>query len=50
MSTPWARLELTVHTLDSPKFTPYVDRSRTTGLTFTPLARLGDAENARPSP
>ncbi|MER5764336.1 GNAT family N-acetyltransferase [Streptomyces sp. NPDC002082] len=47
MSVPWVRLELTVRTFDSARFTPYVDRCRAEGFSFTTLARLGDAEDAR---
>ncbi|MFF1412578.1 hypothetical protein ACFVX6_22865 [Streptomyces sp. NPDC058289] len=41
------RLELTVRTFDSARFTPYVDRCRAAGVSFTTLAQLGDVEDER---
>ncbi|MCX4783829.1 GNAT family N-acetyltransferase [Streptomyces sp. NBC_01264] len=49
MSGHWVRLELTVRTFHSARFTPYVDRCRAAGFSFTTLARLGDAEDERRS-
>ncbi|MGW1775810.1 GNAT family N-acetyltransferase [Streptomyces sp. NPDC002104] len=49
MSGHWVRLELTVRTFDSARFTPYVDRCRAAGFSFTTLAQLGDAEDERRS-
>ncbi|WP_327310000.1 hypothetical protein OG730_43345 (plasmid) [Streptomyces sp. NBC_01298] len=47
MSVRWVRLELTVRTFDSARFTPWVDRCRAAGLSSTTLARLSDTEDER---
>lgn len=47
MTVDWVRLELDPVTFDHDRFAPAVDRVRSTGISLTTLADLGDTDDNR---